>query len=137
MKKTYYAAVAYAVLGLTAGLYFRAFTASRDFTGDTELAVMHTHLLALGMLVMLIVLALEKLFTLSATKWFNLFFWHYNAGLILTVAMMFVIGTRQVTAEASTPMLNGIAGLGHIILTVAIAFLFLALGKRLNLQKES
>lgn len=136
MKKLYYAALAYATLGLFAGLYFRTYTHSRDFEGSTELAVIHTHLLALGMIVMLVVLALEKLFTLSANKWFNLFFWHYNAGLLMTVAMMLIIGTRQVAEQASLPMLNGIAGLGHIILTAAIGFLFISLGKQLQLTKK-
>lgn len=132
MKKLYYAAVTYAVLGLVSGLFFREYTKAHNFDGATQLAVLHTHLLALGMLAMLIVLALEKLFVLSKTKWFNLFFWHYNAGLLLTVGMMVVIGIRDVANQASTPMLDGIAGLGHIILTAGIAFLFVAIGKQLN-----
>lgn len=131
MKKLYYAAVIYAVLGLGFGLFFREYTKAHNFTGFTQLSVMHTHLLALGMLVMLIVLSLEKLFDLSKTKWFSLFFWHYNAGLLLTVLMMLVIGMRDVAGQASTPMLDGIAGLGHIVITVALAFFFIALGKRL------
>ena len=130
MKKLYYAAVTYGILGLAAGLFYRDYTKINDFTDSTQLVVMHTHLLTLGMLVMLIVLALEKLFTLSKTKWFNLFFWHYNAGLLLTVAMMLVIGLRDVAGQPSIPMINGISGLGHIILSVAIVFLFIALGKQ-------
>lgn len=132
MKKLYYAAILYAVLGLASGLFYRIYTHSRGFEGSTELAVMHTHLLALGLLVMLIVLSLEKLFTLSATKWFNLFFWHYNAGLLLTVSLMLIIGLGQVTGQDSSSMLAGIAGLGHIIITAGIAFLLVAIGKRLK-----
>lgn len=132
MKKLYYAALVYAVLGLIGGLFYREFTKVNDFNGFTQLAVVHTHLLALGMLVMLIVLGLEKLFTLSKNKWFNLFFWHYNAGLLLTVAMMTVIGILQVLGQPTSAMLSGLSGLGHIIITVAIAFLFASLGKRLN-----
>lgn len=134
MKKIYYAAVMYAVLGLGFGLFFREYTKAHDFTGFTQLAVMHTHLLALGMLVMLIVLALEKVFELSKTKWFNLFFWHYNAGLLLTVAMMLVVGMRDVAGQTSTPMLDGIAGLGHVVITVSLIFFFVGVGKRLKSQ---
>lgn len=134
MKKLYYAAVVYAVLGLGFGLFFREYTKTHDFTGFTQLAVMHTHLLALGMLVMLIVLALEKVFELSKTKWFNLFFWHYNAGLLLTVAMMLVVGMRDVAGQTSTPMLDGIAGLGHVVITVSLIFFFVGVGKRLKSQ---
>lgn len=136
MKKLYYAALTYAVLGLGSGLFFREYTKAHDFDGATQLAVLHTHFLALGMLAMLIILALEKAFGLSKTKWFNLFFWHYNGGLLLTATMMLIIGMRDVASQASTPMLDGIAGLGHIILTVGIAFLFVALGKRLNSTKQ-
>lgn len=136
MKKLYYAAVAYAVLGLVSGLFFREYTKAHEFDGFTQLAVMHTHLLALGMLVMLIVLALEKLFELSKTKWFSLFYWHYNGGLLLTVAMMLVIGMRDVAGQVSTPMFSGIAGLGHIIITIALAFFFVALGKRVFALKK-
>ena len=134
MKKLYYAAVVYVVLGLGFGLFFREYTKAHDFTGFTQLAVMHTHLLALGMLVMLIVLALEKVFELSKTKWFNLFFWHYNAGLLLTVAMMLVVGMRDVAGQTSTPMLDGIAGLGHVVITVSLIFFFVGVGKRLKSQ---
>lgn len=134
MKKLYYAAITYMVLGLAAGLFFREYTKAHDFTSFTQLAVMHTHLLALGMLVMLIALGFEKIFGLSKTKWFNLFYWHYNGGLLLTVAMMLIIGLREVAGQASTPMLDGIAGLGHIILTIAFIFFFIALGKRLSVS---
>ena len=136
MKKLYYAAMTYAVLGLASGLFYREYTKINDFSGHTELSVMHTHLLALGMMVMLSVLALEKLFVLSKTKWFNLFFWHYNGGLVLSVVMMLVIGMQQVAGGEVTPMLAGMAGLGHMILTVAVGFLFVALGKRLDVGTQ-
>lgn len=132
MKKLYYAALSYAVLGLAAGLFYREFTKAQDFSGFTQLGVLHTHLLALGMIVMLVVLALEKSFQLSKTKWFNLFFWHYNGGLVLSAAMMLVIGMGQVAGNETTAMLAGISGLGHIILTVGIGFLFVALGKQIK-----
>lgn len=122
----------YAVLGLCSGVFYREYTKYHDFQGVTQLAVMHVHLLALGMLVMLILLALEKQFELSKTKWFNLFYWHYNGGMLLTVIMMLVIGIRDVAGQASTAMLDGIAGLGHIIITVGLVFFFMALGKRLD-----
>jgi hypothetical protein len=130
MKKLYWAALAYMVLGLASGLYYREYTKSHDFTGRTELAVMHTHLLALGMLAFLAVLALDRLFTLSGILEFELFFWTYNAGLLLTVAMMAVHGTITVRGGTVSGAVSGIAGLGHIVLTVGLILLFIALGKR-------
>lgn len=80
MTKLYRAALFYMILGLAAGLYYRTLTHSRDFSGQSQLSVAHTHLLALGMLFFLVVLALEKLFTLSKTGLFTLFFWVLQRG---------------------------------------------------------
>lgn len=131
MTKLYRAALLYTILGLAAGLYYRTLTHSQDFTGQTQLSVAHTHLLALGMLFFLVVLALEKLFTLSKTKLFTLFFWFYNSGLVLTVVMMLVNGTLTVLGKAVSPANAGISGLGHILITVGLVHLFLALRTRL------
>lgn len=133
MNKIYKAAVFYATIGLAAGIFSREYTKYQDFSGYSELAVVHTHALALGFLVMLIVLGLEKSFQLSKTKSFNLFYWHYNGGLLLTLAMMVIIGIGQVggTTEPSAA-LAGIAGLGHIIITAGVIFLLVAIGKRIK-----
>ncbi|MEU6263347.1 DUF2871 domain-containing protein [Saccharopolyspora shandongensis] len=131
MKKLYWSALVYMVLGLAAGLYYREFTKVLDFTGDTQLSVLHTHLLALGMLFFLLVLALDKAFALSGNKLFTLFFWFYNSGLVLTAAMMLVHGTLTVLGKESSAAISGIAGLGHILITLGLIHLFLALRKAL------
>ncbi|MET8143109.1 DUF2871 domain-containing protein [Sphaerisporangium sp. NPDC005288] len=131
MKKLYYAAHTYMILGVVSGLYYRELTKMNDFTGDTQLGVVHTHLLALGMLFYLLVLALEKLFTLSASKLFNWSFWVYNAGLALTVLMMIIHGTQTVLGAKTSAAISGIAGLGHIVLTVGLILFFVNLGKRI------
>ncbi|MGW4641445.1 DUF2871 domain-containing protein [Sphaerisporangium sp. NPDC004334] len=131
MKKLYYAAHTYMILGVVSGLYYRELTKMNDFTGDTQLGVVHTHLLALGMLFYLVVLALEKLFTLSASKLFNWSFWVYNAGLALTVLMMIIHGTQTVLGARTSAAISGIAGLGHIVLTVGLILFFVNLGKRI------
>lgn len=132
MRRLYYAAFTYTVLGLLGGLYYRELTKAQDFPEDgfTQLSVVHTHLFALGLLVMLVVLALEKSFGLSRSKLFDWFFWTYNAGLVLTVGMLVVHGTMTVVGtEDVSPAISGIAGLGHILLTIALVLFFLALGK--------
>lgn len=137
MKKVYWAALSYMVLGLAAGLYYRELTKSQEFTGDTQLAVVHTHLLALGMLFFLVVLALDKAFGLSGNRLFTLFFWFYNSGLALTAAMMLVHGTMTVFGAESSAAISGIAGLGHILITVGLVHLFLALRKALPARAEA
>lgn len=133
MKRLYYAALTYMILGLAAGLFYREFTKSNDYTGDTQLAVTHTHVLALGMLMFLIVLTLDKQFLLSESKLFSWFFWLYNAGLLTTVAMLTVNGINEVRGTTETSAaIAGIAGIGHILLTAGLICLFLTLGRRLK-----
>jgi hypothetical protein len=131
--KLYIAARTYMILGVLSGLAYREFTKVKHFTGDTQLSVLHTHLLALGMLFFLIVLVLvlEKLFTLSASKLFGWFFWTYNAGLALTVAMMSVHGAQTVLGAETGEAFSAIAGPGHIVLTVGLILFFINLGKRI------
>ncbi|WP_349904766.1 DUF2871 domain-containing protein [Parafrigoribacterium humi] len=133
MKKLFYAATVYLVLGLASGLFYREFTKANGYTaadGFTQLSVVHTHLLTLGVIVLLIVLGLEKVFGLSRSPLFSWFFWLYNVGLIISSGTMVVNGMLRVRGETSSAALAGISGSGHIILTAGLILLFVALGKR-------
>ncbi|WP_426979057.1 DUF2871 family protein [Pseudarthrobacter sp. O4] len=90
------------------------------------------HLLAMGMLFFLAVLALDKLFNLSGLRMFNVFFWTYNAGLALTAAMMVLSGILTVQGITPSAAIAGISGLGHIGLTAGLILLFITLGKRVS-----
>ncbi|MCW2915894.1 MAG: hypothetical protein JWN52_3962 [Actinomycetia bacterium] len=131
MRKILNTAHAYMILGLVSGLYYRELTKLKGFTGQTQLGLVHTHVLALGMLFFLIVLALEKLFRLTASRLFGWFFWIYNAGLAVTVAAMAVHGTLTVLGRSSNDTIALVAGLGHILLTAGLVLLFVTLGKRI------
>ncbi|MEV0842421.1 DUF2871 domain-containing protein [Actinocatenispora sera] len=132
MRASYYAAHTYMILGVTAGLFYREFTKAHHFTGDTQLAVTHTHLLTLGMLGFLIVLALDKQFRLSGTTLYTCFFWLYNAGIAVSVTMMGVHGCLTVLGAPVPDAVPIVAGIGHIVLTVGLILLFVHLGKRLK-----
>lgn len=127
IKRLYYSALTYMALGLASGLYYRELTKAHDFEGFTQLAVAHTHLLALGMIFFLIVMGLEKLFAISQARSYRWFFWTYNSGLILTVAMLITHGTLTVLGTESNVAIAGIAGLGHMLLTAGLILLFAAL----------
>ncbi|WP_153504540.1 DUF2871 domain-containing protein [Cumulibacter manganitolerans] len=126
-----YAAATYTGLGLIGGLLYRELTRGRDWQ-FTQLNVVHTHLLALGTLVMLIALALEKLFALSRRRETTYFWWFYNAGLVLASAMMTLKGILQLDGPVDSKALAGVSGLGHIMLTVGLVFLFIALIKQVK-----
>ncbi|BCJ37290.1 hypothetical protein Athai_47930 [Actinocatenispora thailandica] len=132
MRASYYAAHTYMILGVSSGLFYREFTKANHFTGDTQLAVTHTHLLALGMLGFLIVLALDKQFQLSGTRLHTTFFWLYNAGIAVSVTMMGVHGCLTVLGQSVPEVVPIVAGIGHTVLTVGLVLLFVQIGKRLK-----
>lgn len=120
-------AFGYAVAGLASGLYYRELTKAQDFDGPTQLSIVHTHLLVLGVLFLLIVAIFERLFVLSASPLYRWFTVTFHAGLLLTVAMQLVHGTMQVFDKDASAAISGIAGIGHVLLTVAFVVFFLAL----------
>lgn len=136
MRKILNAAMYYMIAGLAAGVYYREFTKFSGYVGDTSLSVLHTHLLALGMIMMLIILLLEKNFELSDNPKFRIFWLSYNIGLCMTVIMLLVRGTLQVMSyELSKGLdasISGIAGLGHIVLSIGLVYLFLILRKKIH-----
>lgn len=138
MKKLFYAATGYLLAALASGIFARTYIDQiMHFDGDTQIKLLHTHLFAMGMLFMLVLLALEKLFALSKSKWFTLGFWHYNAGFLLTMVCMLVVGIGQVNGvKEPSAMISGIAGLGHIVVTVGLGMLFYSLYLRLRHEKH-
>lgn len=136
MKKLLNAAFIYLLAGLAAGLFYREFTKLNDWPEGqfTQLGLTHTHLLTLGFMVLLTVLALEKIFAISTVspKLFAWFFGLYNAGVVLTSGMMVWHGSLTVLGEESTAMIAGIAGLGHIFLTAATIVFLIALRRAVN-----
>lgn len=133
LDRIFYSAATWTGLGLASGLFYREFTRQLEFTGVTQLSVAHTHALALGTTVLLVVLALVKLFDFDA-KAVRLFVLLYNAGLALTFTMLLVKGSLQVLGHemATSKALAGVSGLGHMILTGAFVYLLLALRKAMK-----
>jgi nitric oxide reductase large subunit len=131
VKKLYYAALLYTILGLAGGLFYRTLTHANDFTGFTQLAVVHTHFLVLGMVFLLGAILFERVFALSQSKLFNWFFWTYNVGLLWTGAFLTFNGTNTVLGNTTSAAVAGMSGIGHILLTIALILFFLCLRSRL------
>lgn len=91
---------------------------------------MHTHALALGTLMLLIVLGLSVALKLTAHKLMRPFLIVWNAGLVITVGMLAYKGFLQVQGAswADSAALAGVAGLGHITLTVGFVILLVMIG---------
>ncbi|SJN09966.1 hypothetical protein FM113_07830 [Leucobacter sp. 7(1)] len=130
MKQLLNAAFLYLLVGVSSGLFYREFTKLNNFPEGqfSQLGLAHTHLLTLGFIVLLIVLALEKVFAISRSrKLFTWFFWLYNAGVILTSGMLIWHGSLTVLGLDSNKMISGIAGLGHMLITAGMIVFFVAL----------
>lgn len=119
MKKYINMAMVYVILGLGLGVFYREFTKLNDFSGETVLSAVHTHILVLGFMFMLMVLMLDKLFHLTEQKGMRYWFVGYNGSLIYVVATMVARGVADVTGTV-IPGLNHIAGLGHGLLGISL-----------------
>ena len=138
IKKLLNTAFTYTVIALVAGVGYREYTKMIDFTGETNLSLLHTHLFTLGMLFFLLVLALEVTLKVSQQKFFNGFFVTYNIGLILTTIMMAVRGFLQTQggeiSKAMDASVSGISGVGHILLSVGLVLFFISLKRAVAIK---
>ncbi len=128
-------AAVWTAVGLAGGLGYRELTRQHDYTGFTQLALVHTHALVWGTVFVLgllaLVVVLPGLARDGRMRWgLHLF----NAGLALTVGMLGFKGTLQVLGAtwADHPGLAGVSGLGHMTLTVALVLLLLAVGRQVK-----
>lgn len=119
-------ALLYAVLAMAGGVFYREFTKWNGFTAKTALSVLHTHYFLLGMLFFLVLLLLEKSFPFTDAKTGRALA-AYHIGLNLTALMLAVRGVAQVRMPALSAgmdaAISGIAGMGHILLSVSMVIL--------------
>src|SRR5699024_1773780 len=110
--------------GLFFRLYARGFKRFNDFNGDTQINVLHTHALILVMFFYLIVLLLEVQFHSSDHKFYKRFNMFYQSGLGITLLIILIHGSMIVLGQESSAMMSGIAGIGHILLTIGLGLFF-------------
>lgn len=125
----------YLIVGLLFGVYSREFPKFFAFQGTSQLGVLHTHTLVLGMFFFLVVLLLEKNFQLSQQQYYRKFYLIYNVGLSFVLLMMFLRGTLTVLGYSQgMPAIAGIAGLSHILLALGFFLFFIVLIKQIKKQ---
>ncbi len=125
MKRYMNAAFLYALLAMAGGVFYREFTKLNGFTGQTALAVVHTHYFLLGMVFFVLLVLLEKSFAFTDVRIGKVPI-AYHVGLNLTSAMFIVRGITQVLGTPLTSGMNaaisGAAGIGHMVLGVSLAW---------------
>ncbi len=136
----YWISLSYFVFGLAAGLVNHEVAYWTRFTGESVMAVVHTHAILLGGLVFLLMPLFMKSFGLEKQKSFRGFLWVYNIGLVMTLGVMTARRMSQLLMKPFPGvwdhMVGGIAGIGHIILTAGLGFLFHALMKSADKRSE-
>ena len=113
------------------GIFSIEFTKLNNFSGDTVLKSVHTHILVLGFLFFIIVLLLEKNFTISNNKNFNKWIILYNIGLIYLIITLSVRGILQVKGTDFAG-LSHIAGLSHAMFGVSLIWFVIILYKKIK-----
>ncbi len=134
MKKYFYASFTYLILGLIAGVFYRELTRMSDFTGETVLRGVHTHLLVLGFIFFLVILLLDKSFQLSQLKSAKAWFVTYQVGLVTVIATMVARGVAQVKGF-DIAGLSHMAGVSHTLLGIALIWFMVLLGKAIKTEK--
>ncbi|SHE71446.1 Protein of unknown function [Atopostipes suicloacalis DSM 15692] len=127
MKKITYSSLGYTPFGLLVGVFYREFPKfiqTPEAIVGSQLSVVHTHSLTLGTFFFLFALILTKLFHLDEHKHFNNFFITYHIGLGLTILVMLVHGIYVTLGNDPHAAFSGIAGVGHIILTIGLGLFF-------------
>ncbi len=145
MKKLYYSAFTYLILGLVSGVVWREVTKILDITENTALGTVHTHVLVLGFIMFLIFLVFEKQYHITNSKRFMSFFIIYHVGVGLSSIMMFVRGILSIQVirgamELSTGLnssVSGMAGIGHMLLTVGFVLFMLTLKDQMFEKKNN
>ena len=133
MKKSINYALAYAILGMCGGVFYREFTKFNNFTGTTALGKVHTHFFMLGMVMYLAIALFARNYDLYSVKTFKAFRAVYNVGVPLTGIMLGVRGVFEVLgtelSKGAEAAISCIAGIGHILVGVGIVLLLVSLKK--------
>ena len=136
MQKYFKISSFYLLFGLVMGIFSREFTKFNNFSGYTVLKSVHTHTLVLGFLFFIIVLLLEKNFTISNNKSFNKWIVLYNLGLIYLIITLSIRGILQVIGSDCVG-LSHIAGLGHAILGISLVWFLAIVNKELKVYDSN
>lgn len=128
MRRYMNSALAYTILAIVGGVFYREFTRFNGFTAKTTLSVVHTHYFLLGLVFFLLLLVLEKNLSFTGAKTGRVLVF-YHTGLNLTAVMLVARGVTQVVgadlSRGADAAISGMAGIGHILLGVSLVLLLL------------
>ena len=129
MKKLMNLSLVYLIAALAFGVFYREFTKLNNFAGETMLRAVHTHLFMLGVvLLLLLALFVRDRSQVVQSRKMRRFLILYNLSLPLFILTLLARGIVQVLqvplSSAANASLSGIAGISHILLTIALGLFF-------------
>jgi hypothetical protein len=140
MKRYINSAIAYMILGLASGVFFREFTKFNGFAGITALSYMHVHYVALGSVFFLMLLLMEKCFSFTQSNTRKVLI-AYHVGLNIMEIGFLARGIFQVWGMELSKMadasISGIAGIGHVLLGVSLVLLLINMRKKIDCEAAS
>ena len=140
MKKLVKTAFIYAIIAMLCGVIYREGSRFLELTEPNTWSFTHTHFFVLGMFFFLIVVILEKEFSLTKDKKFKAFYIIYNIGLIITGIMLWMRGIADITESfynSYVKMISGISGIGHILLGIGIILFFIILNNKIKEKNKT
>lgn len=128
VKTMYLISIFYLMISLLSGLFYHEIAYYTHFTGTSTLRFVHPHGIILGAFLFLIIPLFMKNYAIQENKYFSKFIISYNLGLIISLVFMIIRGITQLllipVSSFSDHLIGGLAGIGHIILTIGIYFLY-------------
>lgn len=135
MRRLFSTVSFYGIFGLLLGVFYREYTKMAGFEGVTALGKLHTHALALGFLFFLILVVLEKNFSISKRKYFKIFYPIYNIGLLGLLGTLTFRGILDING-ATMNGLNHIAGTFHFILGIGFILFLMNFNQALKSEYD-
>ena len=131
------------IMGLLAGVFYREFSKFYLYYEPTHLGKIHGHVITLGFIGMLLLYLLTGNMSNEQLQKLKRPIYVMESGLVFTVVNMFVLGVHEIVSlivEAldmnrntiNISELNGMSGLGHILLSVGLIW---TLVKVFNIEK--
>lgn len=130
MRKLINFAFFYAFFAIFSGAFYREFTKFIGYSGRTALSVIHVHLMVLGFVLFLLLALFAKDSELVLEPKFKRFYGLYSIGFPLMIVTLYARGILQVIGgeipKAVSASISGVAGISHILITIAFIYLFLS-----------
>lgn len=114
------------IMGLVGGVFYREFTKFYNYTQTNHLGKIHVHTLVLGFIGLLLIYLLTKRYDSQMLANLKKPIVTFASGLTFTLVNLTLIGIYEVVGlgqeTISRPAIDGISGLGHIVLGVGLVW---------------